>query len=332
MKNREIVESYKITTVRDKIGIYGQRLIVRLCELANNKGAIQGLDFASGKDIRRVDVGLWGVRSVTMPLTDIMNKGCYNYSAAKKAVMALQREIIEYENGGEWVSFSFLGRTKISNGYITCRVEPELWEVFADFTKGFRRFEIETVLQLKSTYSLRLYKLISGQQKPLNWSLDDLKKMLGVEGKYKRPRDFIQKVIHPAKIELDEIAPWGFDYVILTTRTSATGRAKINAIRCLPKRIRVDEDLEKNTLRRQYGRYLAPVKGEARKMLLLKFGFTDKGILANGNLFSLAQDNLRLVDLLDQIAERVARRRPRNVQGYVVKAIRDELVKKGFEV
>lgn len=334
-KNKDLIESYKLTTVRDRIGIYGQRLILRLVELATQEGATQGLDFKTGRDLRRVEVGLWGIRTITMPLADLMGKS-ENYSAVKRSLQALQKELIEYEReDGAWVSFQFLGKVVIDKGTLSANVEPELWQAFMDFRKGFRRFELQAALQLESTYSLRLYKLVSEQQDVnyLDFQLDELKKMLGLADKYPKPADFFKRVIEPAKEELDRVAPWSFTYSPLTSRKVATGRAAIVGVRFFPKYQpeHRDPDLEANSVRRQNTGYLAPAKGEVRKMLLQKFGFTDKGLVNNRELFLAAAKYLNLLEVLDRIAVNVANTRPANVPGYVVAALKMELATQGID-
>lgn len=339
-KNKDLIESYKLVTVRDKagVGLYGQRLIIRLVEFAHAGGATQGLSFADGRDIRRVEVGLWGERSITLPLTDLMSdtSSSANYTAVKRSIRALQGQRIEYEERkGVWVSFPFITRAKIADGLLTVKVEPELWQVFVDFRAGYRCYELAAAMKLTSVYSLRFYKLVSEQEDKeyLDFSLERLKLMLGVGKKYPRPRDFIEKVIKPAKAELDKIAPWSFTFEPLTSRKVKTGRASITGIRFFPKYqpdLR-DPDLGRNDIRRKNARYLAPLKGEARKMLLQKFGFTDKGLVNNRELFLAAAEHLDLLRTLDRIAVNVANTRPANVPGYVVAALKMELATQGID-
>ena len=335
-QNKDLIESYKLTTVRDRIGIYGQRLILRLVEFATAEGATQGLDFKSGKDIRRVEVGLWGERSVTMPLTDLMG-GSENYSAVKRSVRALQKELIEYEEeDGAWVCFPFLGKVRIAAGQLTVKVEPELWRAFMDFRKGFRRFELESALQLKSTYSLRLYKLVSEQgAKQLDWQLDELKKMLGVANKYPRPYDFGKYVLDTAKEELDSVAPWSFSYSWLTSRKVASGRAAIVGVRFFPhyQPQHRDPDLATKQIRLKYSEVTAPDINQAqRNMLLHKFGFTQKGINNNQALFNAAVKYLDFTAFLLELAPRVSTVRPKNTPGYVTNAIKMELAAQGIDI
>lgn len=336
-QNKKLIESYKLTTVRDRIGIYGQRLILRLVEHATSEGATQGLDFKSGRDIRRIEVGDWGRKVITMPLKDIMGSS-ENYSAVKRAVKALQQEIIEYEvDNGTWVSFQFLGKCMISAGQMTVTVEPELWEALMDFRKGFRRFELQAALKLKSTYSLRLYKLVSEQNdiNYLDFQLIELKKMLGVGNKYKQSRDFFVKVLDPAKEELDKISPWSFTYTPLTSRKVATGRAAIVGVRIFPvsqPQFR-DPEVEKNRLRQQYPGALSPsLTREQKNILIHKFDLTNTGILNNKDLFDAAAKYLDMTSFLLDLAKRVAKVRPVNVPGYVINAIRMELAAQGVDV
>lgn len=337
MGNKDLIESYKLTTVRDRIGIYGQRLILRLVEFATAEGATEGLDFRSGKDLRKVEVGIWGDRVVTMPITDIMGN-TENYSAVKNSVRALQKETIEYEEeDGTWVSFPFLGTVRIGRGMISLKVEKELWEAFMDFRKGFRRFELDAALKLKSTYSLRLYKLISEQRdiKYLDFQLDELKKMLGVGGKYKLAKDFFLRVIDPAKAELDSVAPWTFTYTPLTSRKVATGRAAITGVRFYPvfQPEHRDPELAEKQMLLHHSQVTVPnlTQGQ-RNFLIHKFGFTQKGINNNVEIFNIAIKHLDFNEFLNKLAVRVAKLRPKNPTGYVVNAIKMELSAIGVDL
>lgn len=335
--NKDLIESYKLTTVRDRIGIYGQRLILRLVEYATAEGATQGLDFKGGKDLRKVEIteDLFYKR-ITMPLEYITGDSD-NRSKPRASIKALMQEIIEAEDeDGDWFAFPFLSFAQVKQGDLTVEVRKELWQVFMDFRKGFRRFELEAALQLKSTYSLRLYKLMSEQgAKQLDWQLDELKKMLGVADKYPRPRDFFVKVLEPAKAELDRMAPWSFTYAPLTSRKVATGRAAIVGVRFFPRYQpqHRDPDLAAKQMRLKYSEITAPNINQAqRNMLLHKFGFTQKGINNNQDLFNAAVRYLDFTAFLLDLAPRVSTKRPKNPTGYVINAIKMELAAQGVEL
>ncbi len=340
-QNKDLIESYKLTTVRDRIGIYGQRLILRLVELATAEGATQGLDFKSGKDIRQVEVGLWGENTVTMPLADITGDSD-NRSKPRKAIIALMQEVIEAEDeDGDWFAFPFLTFAQVKNGMLTVKVRQELWQVFMDFRKGFRRFELQAALQLKSTYSLRLYKLVSEQQSKeyLDFQLDELKKMLGVGDKYhNKPYSFFKKVLDPAKEELDKVAPWTFSYMPLTARKKAGGRAAIVGVRFFPRYQPQHRDPE--LLAQQVGRKhagnnpLAGITLQQQQLLIKHYGFTYKGLntAKNAALFDAAVKNLDFTAWLLDIMPRVEEEAPENVPGFVIGCLRRDLAARGVEV
>lgn len=336
--NKDLIESYKLTTVRDRIGIYGQRLILRLVEYATAEGATQGLVFKGGKDLRKVEIteDLFYKR-VTMPLEYITGDSD-NRSKPRASIKALMQEIIEAEDeDGDWFAFPFLSFAQVKQGNLTVEVRKELWQVFMDFRKGFRRFELQAALQLKSTYSLRLYKLMSEQHdiNYLDFQLDELKKMMGVGDKYPRPRDFFVKVIDPAKEELDRVAPWSFTYSPLTSRKQAGGRAAIVGVRFFPRYQpeHRDQDLEGNRLKQRFPGALAPGLDQAQKNILVhKFGFTQKGIMNNRDLFEAATRYLDFTSFLLDLAPRVSTKRPKNPTGYVINAIKMELAAQGVEV
>lgn len=336
--NKDLIESYKLTTVRDRIGIYGQRLILRLVEMATAEGATDGLDFKTGRDIRQVEVGLWGENTVTMPLADITGDSD-NRSKPRKAVIALMKEVIEAEDAdGDWFAFPFLTFAQVKNGMLTVKVREELWRVFMDFRKGFRRFELEAAMQLKSTYSLRLYKLVSEQREKdhLDFQLVELKKMLGVADKYPRAGDFIKYVIDPAKEELDRMSPWTFTYTTLTARKVASGRAAIVGIRFFPRYqpTHRDPELAAKQLQHQVTWFDQNAKGlnrQQKDLLMHKYQFTLRQIQNNMELLNTAAKNIDLTTFLIELSPRVSNTRPRNVPGYVIGAIKLELDAQGVE-
>lgn len=94
------------------------------------------------------------------------------------------------------------------------RLHPLIAAVFMDFSKGYRKYELKTAMQFESVYAMRFYELMSGQEKPLSYTIEHLKEMFGIENKYKFVKDFIKYVVETAKKELDEKSPYSFEYKI----------------------------------------------------------------------------------------------------------------------
>ena len=353
-KNKDLIQSYALTTMRDDIGLYGQRLILRLVEAANATGITQGLDFKHSADITqispaRVESDLFAeFKTISMPATAVLGK-TEEYTKLHRDIKACMRHIIEYiDSDGDWVAFPLLSYAKCSKNGIKVKVREELWDAFLNFTKGFRKFELNAALSFKSTYSLRFYQLMSGQTEPLTYSIKELKKMFGliqkddngrvIKEKYKgKPTDFIKYVIDPAKAELDSCSPYTFEYVPLESRKRAQGRAAITAIQFFPikqPKFR-DPDLEATDLTNKYkGAFGDFGLTIAQKNILMhKFGLTDKGIRNNFKLWdALVKNGIDITKELDLLAVRVANLRPENPAGYVIKSFKGILRDAGIKI
>ena len=333
-KNKMLIESYKLTTVRDSIGIYGQRLILRLVQMANNAGYIEGVNMDGGPDLRGVQRNLFGEATFTFPLSDLMGSS-EEYSAVKRSVRRLMQQVIEYEDGDRWIAFPFLSRVEFDRQRgAKVQVQPELYQALLDFTKGFRRFELQAALKMKSTYSLRLYQLMAGQEDPLTYSIEELRLMLvrpedGKTAPYTRPRDFARRVLDPAKAELDECSPYSFRYELNEAHTGKGGRPAIVSVTLYPIHQVRFEDPELHPA--SHSLFLSGLSMGQKNILMHKFEFSKKMLQNNLPLFETAAKNIDLTAWLDTMARRVSRQRPKNPQGYVVRALQMELEAQGIE-
>lgn len=121
------------------------------------------------------------------------------------------------------------------SGVITVRIDTDIWRAMVDFTKGFRAFDLNIALKLQSKYALRLYQLMSRQEEPLTYTIEDLKKQWGLEDKYDRADNFIKRTIIPAKEELDAISPYTFDFKPVKSNAPGRGNKPVTAITFFPK-------------------------------------------------------------------------------------------------
>lgn len=134
---------------------------------------------------------------------------------------------------------------------------------------------------------MRFYELLSGQKTKLIYSIDQLKEMFLVADKYKLTADFIRKVVEPAKKELDDLAPYSFEW-----SANKEGR-KIVSINFYPiyKPENRDTELYKQELQKQ-----TSLSWDLNKQVLdyLKdsIGFTPKELKNNRDLFITAQMEL----------------------------------------
>lgn len=335
--NKDLVQSFKMTTIRNSFGLYGQRTITRLVEASQY--------LLEGKSIGdcvtyHVEKSLWGDVRVKMPISAILRKGDEaNHPEAKRQLKKLVGLPLEYEApNGDWICTTLISKVIFSKstGEATLTIQPEIWEAILDFSKGFRRFEIEKALDLRSAYSMRLYQLISGQERPLSYNLVALKKMLGVEKKYARPADFIKRVIQPAKEELDKVSPYTFDFKPVTEKKSARGKETITGITFIPyfQPKNRDQELEQKQdfgkLKRKYPGVVSLPKS-LENYLTHTAGFTMTGIKNNSEL--LLQAINHITDFEEVVLRNIVgrSREAKNPQGYIIKAIKSELKHQGIK-
>ena len=324
--SKEVVESYIFSTVRHDFGIYSERLLLRLVELAQRE--IRGLDFKGGSSIGKVEIGEWGDAEVIISVKDILSgEDDKNYSKAKTAVRNLMGRFLEYEDNEKYRATQILNEVDVDKiaGKMIIRVNRNVWRAMLDFSKGFRKYELETAVKLRGKYSLRIYKLISKQTDPITYSIQDLRQMWGLVDKYKKVDDFVKNTIVNAKEELDRVSPYSFDYILNAAKSADVnkgrkGRPAITSVTFFPIHRLKNESAD--AMRKQVDPSIM-LDYQFYQMLKNKFEFDAQGIKANITLFDTAQKECDILEFLDGIAP--AALRAANVQGYVVNAIRKHL-------
>ena len=305
-------------------------MLLRLVELAQRE--IRGLDFKGGTNIGKVEIGEWGDAEVIIPVKDILSgEDDKNYSKAKTAVRNLMGRFLEYEDEQKYRATQILNEVDVDKvaGKMVIRVNRNIWKAMLDFSKGFRKYELETAVKLRGKYSLRIYKLVSKQSEPITYSISDLRQMWGLTEKYKKVDDFVKNTIVAAKEELDRVSPYSFDYILNAAKSAEVnkgrkGRPAITSVTFFPVRRMANETTD--AVRKQVDPSLL-LDRELYMMLKNKFYFDAQGIKANITLFDTAQKECDdILDFLDGIAP--AALRAANVQGYVINSIRKHLKEK----
>ena len=165
-----------------------------------------------------------------------------------------------------------------------------------DFTKGYRKYELKTTLQFKSVYSMRFYELLSGQTNPLDYSLEELRKMFSLEKKFKAVADIERYVLEVAQKELDESSPYSFTWERQKFHRGGATERKLS-VTFYPKYIQKNKDpqLEKKELQAKVGNIAGAYGMLDRAVsdyLLYNLNMTKEEISANKALFLTAQETL----------------------------------------
>lgn len=278
------------------------------------------------KDLRDINIEhAMDMVKLTVPTRYLLNYDDNNYRNARKAFTLADKKI-EYEKDGNIYHLSIIAFPVIlkrqGNSVLQCVLHNEIWHALLDFTRGHRLIDLRAFFELKSSYSIVMYILVSQQSQPMTYATDTLRKLLGVEDKpsYRRTFNLFARIIDPARAELDEKAAYSFDYstsraglggrydqVIIIPRASKRQKALPFDKKC--------EEIQRQRLRldERVGEYLATAfemtakEQEVAEPLLMRIG--DYG------------DQLKK---LADIKTAMLKTRVRNKKGYLINALRNQ--------
>lgn len=320
MENKDIIQSYILTVAKYDSNIYVKRILTHIVDA--NQDYINGQKL--GGTIINIEEDLFRDREYTLNAKELLQgEKDKNYRRIYDAFDYLQGKFFSYEDSEIRFRVPFVTAVyaKKKNGTIRFRMSELIYRAFTDYTKGYRKYELQISLSLASVYSIRLYEFLSGQKSPITKTIESLKEMFQISDKYNETKDFIKRVIEPAKKELDEKSPYSFEYNI-----NKTGR-KYTSITFYPvfQPKNRDSELEKKDLQKQ----ISPSWDLNKNVLdYLKHGFdfTPMEIKQNIDLFKEAQNKMEnFIFFMSKIKPKA--NRANNPKGYLINAIKKEINK-----
>jgi plasmid replication initiation protein len=149
-------------------------------------------------------------KTYTLPIKEFADligvKGQHKYSDLKKITKELMQKVFEVRIDRKviqvaWLSYVAYNETE---GSIDIRFDPFLRPYLLELKREFTSYKLENVVQLKSTYAIRIYELLKQYEKiqERTFALDNLRKLLGAEDIYPAYGNFKQRVLVPAQKEL----------------------------------------------------------------------------------------------------------------------------------
>lgn len=208
VKNKNIIQSYLVTTAKYNLTIDEKRVLVHLVDI------IQPL--LEGKILKgKMELNLFDDYQVELPVSQFLPEFSTNHNRIKQALKLLFRKDFEHiDEQGNWKIIPLIGMPKFKkNGIVQFYLCKELVEVFLNFSKGFSKYQLEVSLKLNSVYSMRFYELLANHTQPITYNIDYLKQIFGATSPaYNKNSNFIERIIKPSKKELDEKANWSFEY------------------------------------------------------------------------------------------------------------------------
>jgi hypothetical protein len=325
--NKDLIQSYILTTAKYDYSVYEKRILYVLIEIAQSQ--VEGHRFGNGGCIK-IEPTIWGDQKFTFRTSYFLKDGeDENYTCVKKALDALSDKSIIYEDDNRWEKMHIIEGPSLHkrDGTVDFKVDARIWRCILDFTKGYRKYEFRIAFSFKSVYSMRFYELLSGQERPLSFSLVQLKEMFQVGKKYTRINDFVRKVIEPAKKELDAGSPYSFEY-----KPTKEGK-KIIGFTFFPvyQQGYRDPELEKKELQRKVS---LSWELDKKEIDYLKNTMLWPDVSIRNNKDLLLRAKARIPMFLDVLVELQGKSRlMRNPIGYVVNALKgrlDDLDKASF--
>ena len=321
MVNKNVIQSYLLTVARYDANIYAKRILLHIVKA--NQDYLQG-EKLSG--VINIDEDLFKDREYSFDIKSILGDDeDNNYDRIIKAFHSLQDRFIQFGDGeGGSVRLSFIERVyaKKRSGIVKFRMSELMYKAFADYSKGFRKYEFGLTMSFDSVYSIRFYELMSGQKNPLTYTIEELKKMFGLDGKYKLTADFVRRVIDPAQAELNEKSPYTFTY-----KMNKKGR-KYFSITFFPiyQPQHASEEAEQHELAKRLGSS-AYLTREERTYLNEHFGMSPTEIKNNHHTFfeSKKKNGDYLLNLFDKIRINANKGGAKNKIGYLISALKKDL-------
>jgi plasmid replication initiation protein len=312
IRNKDMIQSYIMTVAKYDFSADEKRILLRLVETLQH--------LVEGKELRgKIRRDLFGYFLFEFPISYFVPENQTNYNRIRDALRALNEKKFEYEDDKRWEIIRIVEKPVVENREkVTFELNPKLAECFLNFTKGYRIFELETCFSFSSVYAMRFYELLSGQKSPLTYTIERLKEMFQITDKYKLARNFIEKVIVPAKRELDEKSPYSFEYAI-----NKHGK-RFHSITFYPVSIpkNRDEDVERVQLVKQLP--TAFKIGDKEVQYLRDMGFTNAQIKNNHSTFVEAAS--LLPDFLFEMSILKGKMRGKNnPQGWVINALKGKI-------
>lgn len=130
------------------------------------------------------------------------------YQVVKDIVLNLNdKPLIIAKDGGrkqQIINWIASAEIEMGTGIIEFEFSEKLKPYLLQLKSHFTKYNLDNILQLKSGFSIRMYELLKSHQfqGKVEYDLEELKTLLGVDDKYDEYTDFKKRVLKTAQIEL----------------------------------------------------------------------------------------------------------------------------------
>lgn len=142
------------------------------------------------------------------------------------ATKLFERYLEIKDDKGNWAKYHWINSISHKNGVLEMRLNAEVRPFFLELKNRFTMYELDYVLGLKSTYSVRLYEYLKSaykatekRKKVVEETIEKIREITATENKYKQISELKKRVLDPATNEISEKTD-----LIIEYRTAKTGR------------------------------------------------------------------------------------------------------------
>jgi hypothetical protein len=241
--NKDLVVAYEFLkwARQTNMSVHEMRIIIRLIERCNEE--ITGYIWKDyvGSNKPKFEHNLFDV-TVTMYAQDIFINSDLKHKEIIQVLDNLSNRSISHDSPEEWWKVSFCSNPiyKKGTGIIKFAVGNKLWDMFTAFARGVHEFELNKCLALPTPTAMIFYLMVSKQSKPLVYSIDLLKSMLGIAPDAYKDKDgndridnFEKAVLKPVQEALDNSCPYTFDWDKIRVNPR-NPRSKVTGFKIIP--------------------------------------------------------------------------------------------------
>lgn len=264
---------------------------------------------------------------VTIPVRYLLSPSDDNYNQAKRAFTLADKKI-EYQKDNRYYRLSIIALpVYVKEGrssFVTFIIHNELWHALLDFSKGYRLFALSALMSLQSTYSIILFLLISQQTKPIHLTMAYLRKLLGIDNKkaYDRSNNIFQKILDPARLELEKKAPMTFEYS--ARRTGSNGRyTEIFLTPRLSDKTKAEPNKIKTEIVKTVETMRVRMSDNVKWYLQANYEFDAAGLATVERLLPSKWSEQETIDFLERIRHTCLTNRIKNKRGYLVNSLKN---------
>lgn len=308
----ELKQSFLVTVARTSMTVYEARILMKIVEYGQSR--------IKGKFLQRNLRPLYSDCEdveITVPIKYLLSDGSNHYEDVREAAIRMSKRVMRFWNTEKnvWSASPIIYKIRyaVRSGLLKFTVYGYFFDALYDFTKGFSRYDLENAMSFTSVFSVRIYMLMNGQHNAIGYKIDYLKKMFGVDDKYKQNRDFIIRCIEPAINEISEKTSLQLRFV-----KKKEGRKVTELVFVPTYKANVEQNLSDTA------REIRRIAGtEINLALTSHAGFTYRELAAHKELLTKLSESPIGLQIVYDIVQRA--RKSRKQKGWIINALRSEL-------